>query len=63
MNATPLQTLFASVITVALALVFVIALPGCGGGGDAPQACEYDLVQLADGRIVAAPNNCPPVQP
>ena len=59
MNATPLRALAISTALVALALLCTLALPGCGGGSD-PEACEFELLYLPDGRFVPAPNNCPP---
>ena len=36
-----------------------IALSGCGGGDD-ELPCLVETVTLSDGRVVSAPNNCPP---
>lgn len=51
-------------LIVAIALVGAAALlAACGGGGD-DEPCAFELVTLADGRVVPAPNTCPPaVQP
>ena len=48
-------------LLAALAFVGVTALlAACGGGGD-EEACRFEVVTLADGRTVPAPNNCPAV--
>lgn len=48
-------------LLVAIALIGTAALlAACGGGGD-DEVCRFDVVTLADGRTVPAPNNCPAV--